>query len=36
MRKDGLNVHYFKAEADVTQNLIDDFFSKFDCQTTLP
>ena len=24
----------FKTETDVTQNVIDDFFSKFDCQRT--
>ena len=26
---------YFKAETDVAQNLIDEFFSNFDCQKTL-
>ena len=26
---------YFRAETDVAQNLIDDFFSNFDCQKTL-
>ena len=25
---------YFKIETDVVQNLIDDFFSNFDCQMT--
>ena len=29
MRKDDLNV--YKTETDVAQNLIDDFFSNFDC-----
>ena len=35
MRKDDLYLTYFKAETDVAQNLIDDyfFFSRFDCQT---
>ena len=27
---------YFKAETDVAQNLIDDFFSNFDCQRAFP
>ena len=36
MRIDDLNVHYFKTETDVVQNLLDDFFSNFDCQKTLP
>ena len=27
---------YFKAEIDVAQNLIDDFFSNFDCQRAFP
>ena len=25
---------YFKTKTDVAQNLIDDFFSNFDCQRT--
>ena len=29
MRKDDPNV--YKTETDVAQNLIDDFFSNFDC-----
>ena len=36
MRKDNLNVHDFKTETDVAQNLIDDFFSNFQCQRTFP
>ena len=27
---------YFKIETDVAENLIDDFFSNFDCQRILP
>ena len=27
---------YFKTETDVAQNQIDDLFSNFDCQRTLP
>ena len=27
---------YFKTETDVIQNLIDNFFSNFDCQKTRP
>ena len=27
---------YFKIETDAAQNLIDDFFSNFDCQRTFP
>ena len=27
---------YFKTKADVAQNLIDVFFSNFDCQWTFP
>ena len=27
---------FFKTETDVTQNLIDDFFSNFDCQRAFP
>ena len=27
---------YFRTETDVAQNLIEDFFSNFDCQKTLP
>ena len=34
MRKDDLNV--YKTETDVAQNLIDDFFSNFDWQSTFP
>ena len=32
MPKDDLNEHYFNTKTDVAQNLIDDFFSNFDCQ----
>ena len=31
MRNDNVNVHYFSTKADVAQNLIDDFFCKFEC-----
>ena len=34
MRKDDLNVHVFHYKKDVAQDLIDDFFSNFDCQRT--
>ena len=27
---------YLKTETDETQNLLDEFFSNFDCQKTLP
>ena len=36
MQKDNLNVHIFQYKTDVAQNLIDDFFSKFDHQSTFP
>ena len=32
MQKDNLNLHVFQTETDVAQNLINDFFSNFDCQ----
>ena len=32
MRKD--DFLYFSTKTDVAQNLIDDFFSNFDCQKT--
>ena len=31
MQKDDLNVHVFQTKTDVAQNLIDGFFSSFDC-----
>ena len=36
MQKDDPNVHVFKTKSDVAQNLIDKFFSDFDCQKTFP
>ena len=37
MRKYDLNVHIFQIKkTDVVQDLIDEFFSNFDCQRTLP
>ena len=37
MQKYNLNVHVFKKEINVVQNLIDDFFfSNFDCQRAFP
>ena len=35
MRKDDLNVTYFKTETDVAQNPLNEFFSNFDSQKTL-
>ena len=32
MPKDNLNMQVFQNETDEAQNLIDDFFSNFDCQ----
>ena len=34
MRKDDVMCTYFKAETDVDQNLMDDFFN-FNCQNRL-
>ena len=31
-----LTKHIFKTKTDVAQNLIDNFFSNFDCQRTFP
>ena len=36
MRKDDLNMHVFQNRNYVTQNLIDDYFSHFDCQRAFP
>ena len=36
MWKDDLMRTHFKTETDVAQNLIDNFFSNFDCQKTIP
>ena len=36
MRKDYLNAPRILKQTAVAQNLIDDFFSNFDCQMTFP
>ena len=36
MRKDDPNGHVFQDKNDVAQNLVDKFFSDFDCQRTFP